>query len=113
MIELMSAQESSQLDAKGYVDRVLAVLSDLDRDSVLTVLRRAAAIFCGTVDSLSRRERQVFDLLIQGMTNREAGIHLGISAKTVDTHRTHVMKKLGVHSACELVRVAAYAGYLP
>ena len=113
MIELLRAPESESLDAEGYVDKVLGVLSDLDRASVLTVLRRAAATFCATFDTLSLRERQVFDLLIQGMTNREVGDRLGISAKTADTHRSHIMKKLRVHSVCELVRVAAYAGYLP
>jgi DNA-binding CsgD family transcriptional regulator len=113
MIEPTFAQEISTLSVQGYVDRVLGVLSDLDRESALTVLRRAAATYCATFDVLSLRERQVFELLIQGMTNRDAGDRLGISAKTVDTHRTHIMKKIGVHSACELVRFAAHAGYLP
>jgi len=56
---------------------------------------------------LTARERQVFDLLIQGETNATIGARLGISAKTVDTHRTHVMRKLGVHSVIHLVRFAA------
>jgi DNA-binding NarL/FixJ family response regulator len=113
MIEPTFAQEISTLDVQRYVNRVLDVVSDLDRESALTVLRRAAATYSATFDVLSLRERQVFELLIQGMTNRDAGDRLGISAKTVDTHRTHIMKKIGVHSACELVRFAAHAGYLP
>ena len=57
--------------------------------------------------SLSARERQVFELLVRGHTNMVIGRMLGISAKTVDTHRTKVLRKIGVHSIVDLVRFAA------
>jgi two-component system, NarL family, response regulator NreC len=57
--------------------------------------------------SLSARERQVFELLVRGHTNAGIGKLLGISAKTVDTHRTKVLRKIGVHSIVDLVRFAA------
>ena len=56
---------------------------------------------------LSARERQVFELLVRGHTNASIGRLLGISAKTVDTHRTKVLRKIGVHSIVDLVRFAA------
>ena len=56
---------------------------------------------------LSARERQVFELLVRGHTNATIGRMLGISAKTVDTHRTKVLRKIGVHSIVDLVRFAA------
>ena len=56
---------------------------------------------------LTPRERQVFDRLILGDTNAMIARHFGISFKTVDTHRTHLMRKLGVHSAIQLMRFAA------
>ncbi|MGZ3426896.1 MAG: LuxR C-terminal-related transcriptional regulator [Polyangia bacterium] len=56
---------------------------------------------------LSARERQVFELLVRGHTNAGIGRLLGISAKTVDTHRTKVLRKIGVHSIVDLVRFAA------
>ena len=62
---------------------------------------------------LTPRERQVFDRLIQGDTNAIVAQRFGISAKTVDTHRTHLMRKLGVHSAIQLVRFAARHDLLP
>ena len=62
---------------------------------------------------LSPRERQVFERLIEGDSNSEIGRRLGISAKTVDTHRTHVMRKMGVHSVVQLVRFAARHELLP
>jgi DNA-binding NarL/FixJ family response regulator len=59
------------------------------------------------LEVLSARERQVFELLVRGHTNGSIGKLLGISAKTVDTHRTKVMRKIGVHSVVDLVRFAA------
>jgi DNA-binding NarL/FixJ family response regulator len=56
---------------------------------------------------LSPREREVFELLIQGYSNHEVATHLFISPKTVETHRAHILTKLGVHSICGLVRLAS------
>lgn len=61
----------------------------------------------GPIHPLSPRERDVFRLLVRGMTTREMAAELGISRKTVDTHRERIMKKLAIHSAVELVRFAA------
>ena len=59
---------------------------------------------------LSPREREIFDLAVRGYTNEGIGQYLGISVKTVETHRAHVNRKLGVHSAAELIRFAARRG---
>ena len=61
----------------------------------------------GPLGTLSPREREVFRLLVRGMTTREMAAELTISSKTVDTHRERIMKKLELHSAVELVRYAA------
>lgn len=58
-------------------------------------------------ERLSRREREVFALLVQGHSNPEVAKELSISAKTVESHREHILKKLGMHSIVELVRFAA------
>jgi DNA-binding NarL/FixJ family response regulator len=61
----------------------------------------------GPCDMLSRREKDVFELLVRGHTNRRIARLLGISPKTVETHRAHVLRKLGVHSIVDLIRFAA------
>lgn len=61
----------------------------------------------GPIGILSARERDVFRLLVRGMTTRKIAAELCISGKTVDTHRERILKKLGLHSAVELVRYAA------
>lgn len=54
---------------------------------------------------LSPREREVLDLLIDGLSSREIGVELGISKKTVEVHRCHIREKLGIGSVAELVRL--------
>ena len=55
---------------------------------------------------LTHRENQIVQYLTEGSTNREVASRLGISVKTVETHRTTVMRKLGVHSIVKLVHYA-------
>lgn len=62
--------------------------------------------------SLTARELQVMEMLARGMTNREIAGQLGISGKTVDTHRGHVLKKLGVRNNSELTSFAVKHGYI-
>jgi len=57
--------------------------------------------------SLTNREREVFQLVVEGKTNAQIADVLCISPKTVDNHRTRLMDKLGTHSSGELVRFAA------
>ena len=62
--------------------------------------------------ALTAREAQVMEMLARGMTNREIAEHLDISIKTVDTHRGHVLKKLGLRNNSELTRFAVKHGYV-
>ena len=61
---------------------------------------------------LTAREREVLELIGDGLTNRAIGSRLGISVKTVERHRTSVMAKLDAHSVVELMRAAFKHGYL-
>lgn len=61
----------------------------------------------GPLGVLSTREREVFDLLVRGYTNEQVAQQLSISRRTVETHRSRILKKLRVHSAVELIRLAA------
>jgi DNA-binding NarL/FixJ family response regulator len=62
--------------------------------------------------ALTAREQQVMEMLARGLTNREIAEHLQISIKTVDTHRGHVLKKLGLRNNSELTRFAVKHGYV-
>jgi len=54
---------------------------------------------------LTNRERQVFERVAEGLTNRVIGLNLGISERTVEVHRSHVMKKLEAKSLAHLVKI--------
>ncbi|HEX2685298.1 MAG TPA: response regulator transcription factor [Kofleriaceae bacterium] len=62
--------------------------------------------------ALTTREQQVMELLGRGLTSHEIAEHLDISVKTVDTHRGHVLKKLGLRNNSELTRFAVKHGYV-
>lgn len=69
---------------------------------------RAAAAYL----ALTEREREVLSLVAQGYTNQEIAERLVVSVKTVETHRAHLMSKLGLQTRAELVRYALREGYL-
>jgi DNA-binding CsgD family transcriptional regulator len=54
---------------------------------------------------LTERERQVAALIADGASSKEAGRRLGISPRTVELHRAHIMEKLGARNAADLVRI--------
>jgi len=62
--------------------------------------------------ALTEREREILKLVAEGHTNNQIAERLFISPKTVDTHRTHIMDKLNLHSRAELVKYAMRRGLL-
>ena len=67
----------------------------------------------GLLQRLTPREFQVMELVATGMLNKQVGGELGMAEKTVKTHRSHVMQKLGITSVAELMRVLQKADMLP
>ena len=61
-------------------------------------------------DSLSDREREIFQLIAEAKTNKEIAALLHVSPSTVETHRAHIMEKLDLHSAAEIVLYAVRKG---
>jgi DNA-binding NarL/FixJ family response regulator len=63
-------------------------------------------------DALSEREREIFQLIAEGHSNKEIADLLSISPATVDTHRSHILQKLDVHNTAELVVYAVRRGVI-
>ena len=75
-------------------------------------VRRAEARGQGSdLDLLTSREREVLQLLAEGLPNREIAVQLNISIKTVETHRSNMMNKLELTSKTELVKYALRKGW--
>lgn len=89
------------------------VLDALERDSLkydLECARRDAQV---RLAALTARERSVLGLVLDGKPNRVIAEVLRISPKTVEFHRAHIMRKLEVDSAAELVRFCVEAKFVP
>lgn len=63
-------------------------------------------------DPLTDRERQVLQLVAEGNTMREVSVVLNVSVKTVESHRTRLMRKLDLHNTAGLVRYAIRSGLI-
>lgn len=62
------------------------------------------------VSSLTERERQVLELIAEGLSSKEIASRLGVSLKTIESHRANLMDKLDIHKVSGLVRFAIRAG---
>lgn len=110
--------------AKGYllkrslVEELLLAIRSANIDEVYLSPTVARSVLTGylqnetgdrtlnPVDRLSSREREVLQLIAEGHTNQAAADILNISAKTVETHRTNLVKKLEARNLPDLVRIA-------
>ena len=63
-------------------------------------------------EALSEREREIFQLVAEGRSNKDVADLLSISVATVETHRAHILQKLDVHSTAELVLYAVRRGVI-
>ncbi len=108
--DLVAAVEALQLQRTFFTTRVSQMVLDgfLDRQR-----RDAGALSKGddrAGDSLTSREREVIQLLAEGKTSKEVAVTLNLSVKTAETHRTNLMRKLGLHSVADLTRYAVRNG---
>jgi two-component system, NarL family, response regulator NreC len=65
-----------------------------------------------TYDLLTDREREILQLIAEGRTNKEVANLLNIGVTTVETHRTHILQKLDLHSIPELILYAVRKGII-
>ncbi len=94
-------------------DLLLSAIKDAVEGNVRTRRNRAQlSEIQERVARLTRRELQVFRLVVQGKLNKQVAVELGMSEKTVKVHRSRVMQKMEADSLAELVRVAERAGEL-
>ena len=127
---------------KGMVQRVMQagaygyILKNIDQDELIAAIKQVAGgekvlgdnilqiMKEGSVkadegpsslhlsNELTDHELEVLRMIAQGMSNKEIGEALFISHRTVDTHRTNLMKKLSVHNIAGLIRYAIRSGYV-
>jgi DNA-binding NarL/FixJ family response regulator len=113
--------------ARGYVlktataDELAAAVRAVARGEVhfgpavaehLVLLAASPGAAADPLDRLSPRQREILQLIAEGRSTKEIAFDLGLSPSTVDTHRTELMRRLGIHDVAGLVRFAYAAGLL-
>jgi DNA-binding NarL/FixJ family response regulator len=78
--------------------------------SVVDALVRGDRPAGGPFEILSPRQREILQLIAEGRSTKEIAQHLDLSVKTVETHRTELMERLGIHGVAGLVRYAIRTG---
>jgi two-component system response regulator FixJ len=96
-------------------DRLLeAVKSALELFDQCMAEHNETALLCARFDSLTQRQRETMELLVQGYANKDIAARLGISPRTVEIYRAWVMSKMGARSLAELVHMSIrMQGVLP
>jgi NarL family two-component system response regulator LiaR len=125
-------QELKRRGGRGSESRVIVLTSFLEDDRLLPALEAGAAGYllknsqpaelaravraahageaAGALEGLTRRERDVLNLIAHGRSNKRIALELGISEKTVKTHVGHVLGKLGVTDRTQAAVLAVQAG---
>lgn len=110
-VQAMKAQAVDFLE-KPFENRELLNRVDaafrIDADRRADRARRLTA--AARIAALTRRERQIMDLVIRGAANKQMAHRLDLSIKTIEAHRGSLMRKLQVQTVAELVRLAVTAG---
>jgi FixJ family two-component response regulator len=87
-------------------DLLAAVRQGLERDRIRREEQAEVSILQSRAEQLTSREREVMDLVVTGLINKQIGAQLGLSEVTVKAHRSHVMQKMEATSLAELVRMS-------
>ena len=94
-------------------DLLEAIRLSLAQDAENRAQRAELSSIQEQFNSLTAREYEVMTYVITGMLNKQIAVELGISEETVKIHRGRVMKKLGIESVAELIRLCEKAGIEP
>jgi len=89
-----------------YRDVLSVIEKAFERDAKIREKRTRRSLIAGRLASLTDREREVLQRVIDGKQNKVIARELDISVKTVEFHRAKMMEKAGVHSVAELVQIA-------
>lgn len=108
-------RQAVRAGARGYVlkdapaDELMAAIQSVLAGRVFysaRIARGMAEQSPGPLDALTRRERDILGCIGRGMANKEIAVQLGVSVRTVETHRLNLKRKLGIEGRAGLVKYA-------
>ena len=95
------------IDGTELLERVHAVLED---EKISASQRKTHNKACRSLEALTQREHEVMMLALAGHTNKAIARQLGISHRTVELHRSHILQKTGAANMLELAQLASHCG---
>jgi len=104
--ELLKAVEVVASGRRYFSPAIERLLQDVD------ATRAGASGFADRYETLSTREREIFQLIAEARSNKEVAALLDISPATVETHRARILQKLDVHNIAEVVLYAVRRGII-
>jgi two-component system, NarL family, response regulator NreC len=104
--DLLSAIEAVSHGKSFFSSAIRHLLAE----DYVRVLRQKGAV--DSYELLTMREREILQLVAEGKTNKEVASSLNISLYTVETHRSNILEKLGIHSPAELILYAVRKGII-
>jgi two-component system response regulator NreC len=111
-------KNSDRTEVFDAIERVLSGKTYLSQDAAESLLEKSGSAAqtkisqFSSLSELTERELEIFKWIAGGETNKEIGDRLKISYRTVDTHRTNIMKKLNVNNVAGLVKIAFQNGLM-
>ena len=104
--DLISAIQAVSQNKSFFSPKVSRILAE----DYVRVLKQKGAV--DSYDLLTSREREILQLIAEGKANKEVAAALNISPYTVETHRSHILEKLNLHSPAELILYAVRKGII-
>lgn len=109
VVATLRAGATDYIPVSGDAAAVARIRAALDEQVQAREARARRALLISRLERLTPREREVLRLLMDGVESKAAALELGISRKTVDVHRMHILTKMGAGSIVELVRLFSTA----
>ncbi|MGP1347326.1 MAG: response regulator FixJ [Phycisphaerales bacterium] len=88
------------------LERIQRAIDDHDREQSIQAEKES---ILERIRTLTPRETQVMEMVVDGNANKQIAANLGLSEKTIEVHRAHVMSKLGAGNAADLIRMVLTA----
>jgi two-component system, LuxR family, response regulator FixJ len=108
--DVATARQALRAGAVDYLEKPLddlVLVAAIDEALAFRVVTGAAPLK-DDLARLTRREREVMELLVEGLANREIAVQLDISPRTVEVYKARLMEKLDVKGLAELIRLALH-----
>lgn len=111
---LQSSDAAEAVTALRHVLHGVRYISPVSADRLINLLiDKTTYFFTEPYQKLTRREREIFHLTAEGFSGPEIAARLTISPRTVELHRSNLLRKLGLSSQRDLIRYAVQSGVLP